>query len=1055
MTRNTICLSKVLQLFQNGLAIIDEVDWVLDPLRSELNFPIGAKQPLDLKPRRWELPMHILEAIFDANALVQGKEHISQPVGPTHRTSFLEKLRDVLTEGYAGGSQDLQSEPHCILLNERFYHEKMKTILLHWSLLFFRETEDLDTELSEVFGEQWYNAGGAIEYYLLCSRKDLASGRLGIVGETNTTKVKEDFEKLPKAVRQLLNLLHDWLAVFVPFLLKKINRVTFGLMNRQDYERAIRLEPQMPQTRNKLAIPFVGKDMPSNASEFAHPDITIGLTILAYRYSGLREQDMADIIATLQERAGRELGPICDRPSVQLFEKWTKEAVEVKRSSAQAVPMANAVPRIDKIQRSDGDDLNKVWTLLRHSRSMERWYLLTLIFEKHSQYQTTKLTASSADLGGTMLFKRRIGFSGTPSDLLPSELGKPTVTNKKGGCAYEEGTDGAILNTLNDPDIVSFKCIGCWNPRMLLTKIVEAGKYNALIDTGALITGLTNVQVAEFLLTSDDNAQWDGVVYLDSNSTKMVLVKETMNSVKIEDSGIPWDRRFAFYDQVHTTGVDINHKMNAVAVLTLGKDMNLRDYAQGAYRMRGIAKGQTLELFIIPEIQRLVYRELNSQRRAVDSVQAKSRTQMLYDVTAWLVVNLVRAERLQYSMLQIQDASNVWRRNAFRQLMAHQHKVGDPAVKAAVEVFEEPIDTRVRDEIPSASSVAEAIANRREQHGSFIMWEADEEFLTELQKQNQQSSNSEQGAGLQAEQQQEQEQEQEQEIEIEKFADLAYSRDMEEPVSWEFDKLKYHPVREREGAMWPKDDIFYFAGHTLDGQNPPNSVFKVNSGTKLKLPSELMLSRNFFNTQWAGSRRLKNLEMVLEWVPNSTLLAVRNTREEELVEFAQKATAMIMHSFAPTGKLKGKDIAYILASAFNDQAAVDDVLRKTAGGVDGNELLDFLLAPRIRQREDGRYFVAVSMIEAETIRRILHLRTETIANSTAAMALRCLSRGFCVMDRSSGYIAGPSYQEQLLEVALKFIDDRTYYSPLEITHLLRCVQLNTKLERRMFFGELL
>ncbi len=38
--------------------------------------------------------------------------------------------------------------------------------------------------------------------------------------------------------------------------------------------------------------------------------------------------------------------------------------------------------------------------------------------------------------------------------------------------------------------------------------------------------------------------------------------------------------------------MDIQHNVNALAALTLGKDMTFRDYAQGAYRMRGIAKGQ-------------------------------------------------------------------------------------------------------------------------------------------------------------------------------------------------------------------------------------------------------------------------------------------------------------------------------------------------------------------------------------------------------------------------------------------------------------------------------
>jgi len=32
--------------------------------------------------------------------------------------------------------------------------------------------------------------------------------------------------------------------------------------------------------------------------------------------------------------------------------------------------------------------------------------------------------------------------------------------------------------------------------------------------------------------------------------------------------------------------------------------MTFRDYAQGAFRMRGIGTGQTIELFIIPEVFR-------------------------------------------------------------------------------------------------------------------------------------------------------------------------------------------------------------------------------------------------------------------------------------------------------------------------------------------------------------------------------------------------------------------------------------------------------------------
>jgi hypothetical protein len=36
-------LAKILKLFKNGIMLLDEVDLILHPLKSELNFPIGEK----------------------------------------------------------------------------------------------------------------------------------------------------------------------------------------------------------------------------------------------------------------------------------------------------------------------------------------------------------------------------------------------------------------------------------------------------------------------------------------------------------------------------------------------------------------------------------------------------------------------------------------------------------------------------------------------------------------------------------------------------------------------------------------------------------------------------------------------------------------------------------------------------------------------------------------------------------------------------------------------------------------------------------------------------
>ena len=71
----------------------------------------------------------------------------------------------------------------------------------------------------------------------------------------------------------------------------------------------------------------------------------------------------------------------------------------------------------------------------------------------------------------------------------------------------------------------------------------------------------------------------------------MILLRDGMHVLRLEQCGLGAHERFTFFDQVHTTGMDIPQPLAACAMLTLGKDLTWRDYAQGAFRMRGIKGG--------------------------------------------------------------------------------------------------------------------------------------------------------------------------------------------------------------------------------------------------------------------------------------------------------------------------------------------------------------------------------------------------------------------------------------------------------------------------------
>ena len=146
-------------------------------------------------------------------------------------------------------------------------------------------------------------------------------------------------------------------------------------------------------------------------------------------------------------------------------------------------------------------------------------------------------------------------------------------------------------------------------------------------------------------------------VFLDDRDVKMVVGDDGGPPYELDRCGVALDLRMTFYDHVHTTGIDIKQALSAVAVVTLGKDMTLRDYSQGCWRMRAMGKGQCIHLLFTPEIRSLI--------AAVKDAQTAV---SIHDVVAWLSVNSMRSEKMQWQQLQNQVLADSYRRHAHETL---------------------------------------------------------------------------------------------------------------------------------------------------------------------------------------------------------------------------------------------------------------------------------------------------------------------------------------------------------------------------------------------------
>ena len=164
--------------------------------------------------------------------------------------------------------------------------------------------------------------------------------------------------KVPVQQKKLLNLAHDWLHTFLPHCMKKVNRVSFGLLNDLECRNALAVDPLLPPSRLKLGVPFVGKDVPSQSSEFAHPDIILGLTIFAYRYQGLRRADFNDLMDLITASFTHEIGPPNDRPSSIMYRQWVLDAGGAIRGDVPT-DEAEGADGGDGDKKSDADDDSK------------------------------------------------------------------------------------------------------------------------------------------------------------------------------------------------------------------------------------------------------------------------------------------------------------------------------------------------------------------------------------------------------------------------------------------------------------------------------------------------------------------------------------------------------------------------------------------------------------------------------------------------------------------------------------------------------------------------
>jgi hypothetical protein len=286
-----------------------------------------------------------------------------------------------------------------------------------------------------------------------------------------------------------------------------------------------------------------------------------------------------------------------------------------------------ALDSVDKLDLTSEPQLDMLFALYKYNMAAVNFWLNSCVLPRETMQFPNRLVANAFNLTDNRSGEV-IGFSGTKDNslLLPLHV-KPSNPKVDEMAA----TDGKML------ELVLHARVECQPPESQSTSLAEyvldlavKNGSSALIDPGATMAGLTNSEVAERILKLlPKDSDLSGVVFFEIESNSWYVLARSGSKAARGSSPIHEKDAFVFFDESRCRGADMKLKPSAQATLTIGPGMCKDKLMQAAGRMRKLAYGQTLVLFVPAEL--------------VSKIQNADTTLSTLHVLNWVMHNTVKA----------------------------------------------------------------------------------------------------------------------------------------------------------------------------------------------------------------------------------------------------------------------------------------------------------------------------------------------------------------------------------------------------------------------------
>lgn len=320
-----------------------------------------------------------------------------------------------------------------------------------------------------------------------------------------------------------------------------------------------------------IGIPYAAANTPSYGSEFANPFIAMCYTFQSYLIEGISKEVVRNELIGIQSQVTKsleELGTTLEKiPAWILFVK-IKENLDMP------------------LFKYTEEQLDALQQQINSSIARKLLFIGQVILPK-MQLFPFKLSCNPFQLFD--FFTRLLGFTGT---LWNSKSMHRKVTPKP-----ELGTDSKTLKILWQNSFDAITIIKGGTPEAMLA---ELGPFDLISDAGGYFKHGGNECIAKKIATIHKQP----VVYYNSRGEQVET--DGKSSKLLNESTTSIHARKTFLDQSHTIGADVKQRSDAMGVVTIGRNLLLRDLLQSVWRLRELDKGQKVKFVISEEVEMIM-----------------------------------------------------------------------------------------------------------------------------------------------------------------------------------------------------------------------------------------------------------------------------------------------------------------------------------------------------------------------------------------------------------------------------------------------------------------